>query len=287
MSTEPCAAITAGEVKFSEAISWIVVFWRSTSRAMTSAISGSDGGQGGKRASFTWRQYYWTRVSPVAARQPADVGWPIRGGWPVVDHADRLRLLRDLEGDPAREALPSAGMAPPRRSGFLTPRLGQRDTAASSRSTKYSGSNARSTSFGAGAALDLDPVELLARVRGRRAAGVHVVLGVQRGEVAARADGHDVTDLPATVRSGRRATVPAPWRPRHRPRPPPRPQPRPRPRIRRTPRQRDRDPELEAQPQRARVLHALRTLPATMLAAPDPAVADTPIVRKEPENYQR
>ncbi len=41
MSTEPCAAITAGDVKFSDAISWIVVFWRSVSRTMMSAIAGS------------------------------------------------------------------------------------------------------------------------------------------------------------------------------------------------------------------------------------------------------
>ena len=41
MRTEPCAASTAGEVKFSDAISWIVVFWRSSSRRMMSAISGS------------------------------------------------------------------------------------------------------------------------------------------------------------------------------------------------------------------------------------------------------
>ena len=41
MSTEPCASSTAGDVKFSDAISWIVVFWRSSSRSMMSAISGS------------------------------------------------------------------------------------------------------------------------------------------------------------------------------------------------------------------------------------------------------
>ena len=40
MSTEPCASSTARDVKFSDAISWIVVFWRSTSRRMMSAISG-------------------------------------------------------------------------------------------------------------------------------------------------------------------------------------------------------------------------------------------------------
>ena len=34
MRTEPLASMTAGEVKFSEAISWSVVFWRSTSRSM-------------------------------------------------------------------------------------------------------------------------------------------------------------------------------------------------------------------------------------------------------------
>ena len=42
MSTEPCAAMTAGDVKFSDAISWIVVFCRSISRRMMSAIAGSD-----------------------------------------------------------------------------------------------------------------------------------------------------------------------------------------------------------------------------------------------------
>ena len=41
MSTEPCAASTAGDVKFSDAMSWIVVFWRSSSRRMMSAIAGS------------------------------------------------------------------------------------------------------------------------------------------------------------------------------------------------------------------------------------------------------
>ena len=42
VSTEPWAAITAGEVKFSEAISWRVVFWRSSSRSMMSNSSRSS-----------------------------------------------------------------------------------------------------------------------------------------------------------------------------------------------------------------------------------------------------
>ena len=49
MSTEPCASSTAGDVKFSDAISWIVVFWRSPSRRMMSAISRVGLAQGGRR----------------------------------------------------------------------------------------------------------------------------------------------------------------------------------------------------------------------------------------------
>ena len=45
MSTEPWASSTAGDVKFSDAISWIVVFWRSTSRRMMSATAGVGGFQ--------------------------------------------------------------------------------------------------------------------------------------------------------------------------------------------------------------------------------------------------
>ena len=53
MSTEPCASSTAGDVKFSDAISWIVVFWRSSSRSMMAAISGSvlSSGRGHRRVS--------------------------------------------------------------------------------------------------------------------------------------------------------------------------------------------------------------------------------------------
>ena len=41
VSTEPWASRTAGDAKFSDAMSWTVVFCRSSSRAMTPAISGS------------------------------------------------------------------------------------------------------------------------------------------------------------------------------------------------------------------------------------------------------
>ncbi len=39
MSTEPVASMTAGDVKFSDAISWRPVFWRSTSRSIMSKSS--------------------------------------------------------------------------------------------------------------------------------------------------------------------------------------------------------------------------------------------------------
>jgi hypothetical protein len=45
VSTEPVARSTAGEAKFSLAMSWRVVFWRSTSRSISpnSSSSGTVG----------------------------------------------------------------------------------------------------------------------------------------------------------------------------------------------------------------------------------------------------
>jgi hypothetical protein len=48
VSTEPVAASTAGEVKFSDAMSWIVETWRSNSSPMSRATSGSVSSQAPK-----------------------------------------------------------------------------------------------------------------------------------------------------------------------------------------------------------------------------------------------
>jgi hypothetical protein len=54
VSTEPVAAITAGEVKFSLAINWMPVVWRSTSRSMRVITSVSGSVSEGKGIGGPW-----------------------------------------------------------------------------------------------------------------------------------------------------------------------------------------------------------------------------------------
>ena len=84
MRTEPCASITARDVKFSEAINWIVVFWRSVSRSRIEAISGSVA----RRASNSVLTNKYSEGYP---------GKRYYGGNYVVDDAEELARRRACE----------------------------------------------------------------------------------------------------------------------------------------------------------------------------------------------